>query len=235
MVNDLESGTARHQEIEDTELAIVHTLCAIDQRATLDGDPSTVVCHMMVGFDATDGHIEMDTDNIALLPRTVDEHIAVNKFPLYFLTIDHYFIAREYIILEAIEVAGNRHVHHPTRNTDGKVEGFRLVLDNPESDVTVPWIVRLLLQHDLLALYLHRGSIASKQVDIESTVFHCIHIAWEGRDETAEIRRTAGTAEPWLTLYGIVGIEGILTVRRQRIGVEEATAIHRHTADDTVI
>ena len=74
---DVELGLAREQQVMGIDALVVGPLSAIDQRSALYGHASTIVGHPRIGHYGANGHIEMDADDIALLPVTIDDHIAV--------------------------------------------------------------------------------------------------------------------------------------------------------------
>ena len=230
-----ETGLARHQEIEDAETSIVGTLCTIYQRTTLNSDATAIVGNMHISLDGTNGHIEMNGNHIAFLPLTIDAEIAHRALSLHLLTIHLDTVAAQHIVAETIEVAGNRLSVDPSWYAYHHLKGFGLRLLDLYRDITIPRIVGLLLQYDILATHLDGSRVACKEVDIKLAILHSIHIAGERRDEATEVGRTAGTAKPRLALGSTIGIELILTVRRQRIGIEEAASVHTHTTDDTIV
>ena len=177
----------------------------------------------------------MQRHHIALLPRTLNLQVAILQFTLDLLSVDLHLIAAQHVVAEAVEVAGNGLFVYPLRNANHHTEVLSLILQYLNGYITIPRIVGLLLQYDILALNLHRCRVACIQVDIELTVLDGIHIARERGDETAEVRGTAGTSEPRLALFGIVGIEGIFAVSSQRVGIEETTSVDTHSTDDTII
>ena len=54
---------------------------------------------------------------------------------------------------------------------------------------------------------------------------HGIHISRQRRNEPADVARTAGTTKPRLACNRMVGIKVILTIARQRIGIEELASV----------
>ena len=80
------------------DVTVVGPFCAIDQWSALYGNTASVVSHSWIGYYCTHGHIEMDTDNVALLPVAVDDEIAVLQLTADTLAIHSDIVSREDII-----------------------------------------------------------------------------------------------------------------------------------------
>ena len=177
----------------------------------------------------------MDAHHVAFLPVAIDDEIAVLQFSVHLLAIDAHFVGAEDIVVIGIEVAGHYLVLYPPRNTDEHVEGLGLVLQHLDGDIAVPGVVGGLLQGHVLAVHLDGGRIGSKEVHVEIVVLDTIDIAWHRGDEATEVRGTTGTAEPRLARHRVVGIETVMAVARQGVGIEELTSVDAHATDDTII
>ena len=177
----------------------------------------------------------MDADDVTLLPVAVDDEIAVLQLAIDSLAVDRNLVGAEDVVTIGIKVTRHHPALYPTRDTDHHVESLCLVLHNLDGDVAVPGIVGALFQYDILTAYGDGGGVGGEEVHVEVIVADTIDIARHGGDEATEVRGTAGTTEPWLARHGAIGIETVLSVARQRVRIEELTAIDAHAADDTII
>ena len=232
---EVELGLVREQQVVRIDALVVSSFCTIDQRSALYGHASTIVCHARTGHNRTNRHIEMDADDIALLPVAIDDHIAVLHVAIHALAIYGNLISAENIIAIAIQIAGHDLALYPTRDANHHVERLGLVLEHFDANVTIPGIVGLLLDRYILTAQGDGSCVGSKEVHIKVVAAHAIDIARHRGDETAEVRGTAGAAEPRLARQCAVGIETVTAVARERVGVEELATIDAHTADDTII
>ena len=178
----------------------------------------------------------MDADDIALLdfPHRKITLVGI-QVGIDLLAIHGHTILWTLCITISVKVAGHHLVAHPSRNADLEAGVLRGILCHLNLDITVPGILGGLFQHHILAPHLDGGSVGCEEVHIDIIALHAIEITWEGRDEAAQVAGTAGTAKPGLACGGVVGIEGILAVARQGVGVEEPAAVHTHARDDTII
>ena len=217
------------------DVAIVGPLGAIYQWSAFYGDTSPIVCHSRRGDNGTDRHIEMDADDVTLLPVTIDNKIAVFQLAVDRLSVDGDLIHGEDIVAVGIEVAGHRLVLYPSRDADHHIEGLCLVLQYLDGDIAVPRIVCGLLKGNIFTANLNGGSIRSKEIHIEIVVTYAIDIARHRGDEPTEVRGTTGTAKPRLTRHRTISIETVVSVTAEGVGVEELTTVDTHAADDTII
>ena len=164
---------------------------------------------------------------IPFLPTAVYAEITVLQFTLYRFSIYFHCIAQKLSIRISVQVTGNYLITHPSRNTDFHCKLSGIVLVDTDSDITVPRIMSSLLQRNSLALYLQVRSIGHEQINIHVLTFHRIHISRQRRNETTDIGRTTGTAEPRLAL--------VLPDAFQRIRIEEPATIQGHARNKTII
>ena len=200
----------------------------IDQRSALDTHPASVGSHLVVGTDHARFHVEADDELIALLPSPLDIHIAVFRYQeRHGDTIDDEAVAEAFAVGILIEVAGHHLVAQPARDAHLQVELSHGVLVDGQHRLTVPGVFGLLGQRQLLASHVECGRVGEEEVQIDVLALHGVDVAGQRGNESADVARTAGTAEPSLTL--------VLTHRLQGIRIEEAVAFERHTADQTVV
>ena len=76
-IGHAEMRTTRHEEVEDAEILVISTLGTINQRTTLNGNATAIVLHGRISLHGANGHVEMNGDNVALLPLTIDTEIAI--------------------------------------------------------------------------------------------------------------------------------------------------------------
>ena len=203
---------------------IIGPLGTINDRTTLNGHPSTVGNHFFIGFHHTGLHVEMHLYHIPFLPLPVYPEIAFTKFTGHLLAIHQYTIAQLQVVGIRIKVTRKYTAAHPTRNTD--IHRKRQVaLSHLHTNISVPGVSGFLLQHHFLFIQLQLGTVGQEKVDVHLIVFHGIHISRQRRNEPADVAGTAGTTKPRLTCNRMVGIKVILTIARQRIGIEELTSV----------
>lgn len=223
-------GSSGHLAVAKTELrflveedahdveVVVGMLGAVDQRAALYRYHAPIGLHLVVGTYHTRFHVETDDELVALLPAALDVHITISRGQQgYGDAVDDEAIAQTLVVGIAVEVAGYYLTLQPARNADLQVEGAGGVLVDGDDGLAVPGVVGLLRQTNLLACHVERGGVGEEEVQIDVAVFHGIDIAGQRGDEAADVRRTAGAAEPGLTL--------VLAHRLQGVGVEEAVAL----------
>ena len=189
----------------------------------------------MVGHHGTYRHIQVYTNHITLLPVTVNNQIAVLQPALHSLSVYGNLVASQYVITKRVEIAWHHLILRPSWDTHHHVKGLGLVLQHLNGNITLPRILGALLKGNLLATHGNSSGIGSKQVYVQIVITNTIDIAWHRRDETTEVRRTAGTSEPRLARHGVIGIKTVMTVAAQGVGIEELTTIHTHTANHTII
>ena len=88
----------RQQEMMRIDISVVGPLGAIDQWSAFYGDASPVVSHPRRGDNGTDGHVEVDADDVTLLPVAVDDEIAVFQLAVDRLSVDSDLVHGEEIV-----------------------------------------------------------------------------------------------------------------------------------------
>jgi len=178
----------------------------------------------------------VDADYIALLDVLDREITLVGiEISLYSLAVYSYCVSRLLCIAILVKIARYYLVANPSRNTDQEIGILHTALLHSNLDVAVPRILGSLLQNHILAIHLDGRCITGKEVYIDVVILHTIEITRHRRDEAAQVTWAAGTSEPRLAGGVAIGIEGILAVARQWVRIEETTAIHAHTRNDTII
>ena len=216
------------QNAHDIEALVVWPLCTIYDRTTLDADAATVGLYLVVGTYGACLHVEVNANHIALLPLAVDGIIAILCYlSLYLLSVYGDGIAQTLAVAVVVKVRWNRLTLHPSRDADLHTELTSLVVIHLDGDISVPRVLCILAQGNLLAGHLQRRRVAEEEVNIYILILYGIYIAREGWQEAADVARAAGTAEPSLTL--------MLPHALQWVRVEEAAAVHTHTTDETIV
>ena len=205
---------------------VVWPLCTVHQRSTLNLCTATVGTHLAIGFNKTWLHVEMYIHHITFLPFAVNHEISILKGGADRFSVHFHAVTQLLAIHIVVEVAWNYLTAYPAWNTDfqGKLTvGFL----HCHCHVAVPRVVGALLQCHLLTSHLNRGLVAGEQVDVERVVLHCIDILRKGWNKACGVARTAGTAEPSLTL--------MLAHTLKWIWIEELAAVDADTADHTIV
>ena len=170
----------------------------------------------------------MNANHIALLPLAVDGIIAILcHLTLYLLSVYGDGIAQSLAVAVVVEIGWYRLTLHPSRDADLHAKLTSLVVIHLDGYISVPRVLCILAQGNLLAGYLQRRRVAEEEVDIYILILYGIYIAREGWQEAADVARAAGTAEPSLAL--------MLTHALQWVRVEETAAVHAHTTDETIV
>ena len=189
------------QDAHDIEALVVWPLCTIYDRTTLDADAAAVGLYLIVGTYGARLHIEVNANHIALLPLAVDGIIAILcHLTLYFLAVNGDGIAQSLAVAVVVEIGWYRLTLHPSRDADLHAKLTSLVVIHLDGDISVPRVLCILAQGNLLAGYLQRRRVAEEEVDIYILILYGIYIAREGWQEAADVARAAGTAEPSLAL-----------------------------------
>ena len=216
VVNERESRLlAAHHCTEHRLTSIVSSLSTINQRTTLHCYLATIISHLAIGYNGTNWHIEMDANDITLLD-VLHWQITLIGYQVSFhsLAIHGHAISWFLSITISIEVTWHYLVANPSRNTYQEVGILRSTLLHSNLDVSIPRILGCLLQDHILATHLDGRSIACEEVHIDIIVLHTKEITRNGRDETAQVARTAGTTEPWLTCGIAIGIKLVFAIAR---------------------
>ena len=154
---------------------------------------------------------------ITLFPTAVNAEITILQFILYGFSVYFYCILQTLAVTIGIQVTGNYLTPNPSGNTDFQVELSGVILVDADGDVTVPRVFGGLLDRNSFAIHFQVGSIGHEEVNVNVFIFHCVDISRQGRDETADVGRAAGTTEPGLAL--------MLSHTFQRVGVEETATV----------
>ena len=229
LILELEFWRLVDEDAAHVETRIVGPFGTIDQRTALHADTSQIGLDLGICLHDASLHIEVDLHLVALLPLAGNDGIAIAEIGIadgIIDAIDLQTVAESLVVAVLIEVAWDHLIAHPTRDAD--VEGkVATTLLHGQHDIAIVGIGGLLLQGEDTLADLQGCRIAHKEIHKDIVVLHGIDIARERRDETADVGRTAGAAEPSLTLMLTDGLE--------RIGIEERTTIERHARDQTVV
>ena len=192
-------------------------LCTIDQRSAFDADHTTVCSYLIICTDGAGLHIETDDQFVTLFPASLDVYIAIGRDEQgHGDAIDDETVAEALAVGILIEVAGHHLVTQPTWDAHLQIEVTDGVLVDDDFRLAFPGVVGGLRESDLLPCHIKGGAVGEEEVQIDIMPLDGIDIAWQRGDETTDIARTAGTAEPRLTL--------VLSHRLEGIGIEEAVA-----------
>ena len=213
VVDNAEGRLLAHNGTEHRLALIVGSLGTIYYRTALYSHATLVVLHVLVGNNGTYRHVKVDAHNVALLDVLHRQIALVGcKVGIYLLAVYRYGVGGTLAVAVLIEVAWQHLILYPSRYAHQQIGilGCRLYYAN--LDVAVPRILCALLEHHFLAANMNGRCVGSVQIDIYVIVLHAIQIAWNRRNEAAEIAGAASATEPRLTCGVVVGIEGILAV-----------------------
>ena len=71
--HDFKFRLAGQKQMMGVDTLVIGPLGTIHQRSALYGDTATIVSHTGIGNHRTNWHVEMDVDDITLLPVAVDD------------------------------------------------------------------------------------------------------------------------------------------------------------------
>ena len=203
-------------------------LGTVDNRAALHGYHPPVGFYLIIRANGARLHIEADDHLVALLPAALNVHVAVVADEQgHGNAVYDEAIAQPLVVGVLVEVAGHGLVAEPARDADFQVELAHTVLVDGQHGLAVPRVVGPLGQRQLLAPDAECRGVREKQVHVDILLFHGIDVAGQRGDEAADVRRTAGAAEPCLAL--------VLAHRLQGVGIEETVALQRDTRNQAVV
>ena len=207
---------AVHEYAEDVEV-IIREFCTVYNRSAFYGNASAVGFHFIVGFHDTRFHVEVYFHLVTLFPTAVDAEITIFQLILYGFSVYFHCVLQTLAVTIGIQVTGNYLTPNPSGNTDFQVELSGAVLVDADGDVAVPRVLGGLLDRNSFATHFQVGSIGHEEVNVNVLILHSVDIPRQGRDETADVGRAAGTTEPGLAL--------MLSHTFQRVGVEETATV----------
>lgn len=151
---------------------------AVYQGAALHGNLAAVVLYVLVGFNCTDRHIEMDCNHVAGLPVARQGDITVvPDLCVLPAAVDCDAPPGSQAVGILVQVAGNNFVANPAGNADldGEFTGF--IVLNLYSNIAVSGIICLLGKGHAASVHLDFCGIFSEKIDIQVLAFYAIDIA----------------------------------------------------------
>ena len=131
----------------------------------------------------------------ALFPTAVDAEITIFQFILYGFSVYFHCVFQTFAVTIGIQVTGDYLTPNPSGNTDFQVELSGVILVDADGNVTVPRVFGGLLDRNGFATHFQVGSIGHEEVDVNVLILHSVDISRQGRDETADVGRAAGTTD----------------------------------------
>ena len=104
LLSGSERRTLVDEHAHDVEV-VVRPLCAVDQRTALHGDLSAVGYHFIIRAYGAHVHVEVDADDVPLLPCAVDGIVSVGlQIGFHLLVIDEHSVGGTLAVGILIEV-----------------------------------------------------------------------------------------------------------------------------------